>query len=916
MVRERYGGTVYRFGSCEFQPDTQTLRVAGKALVLKATPFRVLVTLIERAGQIVPRGEMIDAIWGDKIVEENNLSVQVSAVRKALGPERDAIRTFPGLGYRFSAALDGAHPAAPAEAPPAIVGRRQGNVPATLPQLFGREQETRDVIDRLKARRIVTILGAGGMGKTSLALAVADRVRADYPDGVWLVELASLSLVRIKPWKLERRVSEICALIGRTLGLKLPKTGGRLQHLTRALATRKLLLVLDNCEHLDIAASTLVQALLHPDDGVPTVRLLATSQVQISGSVPDDQLGPLLTPAAGDREPLRYAAMQLLVARIRDIHPRFVLDAENTRQAIELCERLEGMPLAIELAASRVRFMGLSDVCERLGKLLDLLARKEDKTEARHLTLMATMDWSHALLKGGAPAVFRRCSVFQGGFTLDAAEKVLVAEGEDRWQAIEDLAILVERSLVSIERSEPLRYRMLETTRSYAEVALAASDESDATSARHAKAFCERFEASLDDEWQLKSQDRLERYMPDLDNGRTALRWSARKDPALYIRLTGAIAWLLDAAGRTVEGKDHCRVALELLSDHPTPHLAQARLGEAIALLHHSGFGPEAMAGAWLAVRSRRRIVDAERPDDRDAKGRLLPEPKGMFLALGRFAIAASLYGKPRRGRWAVNHMERIEQEDDWPWLSHWERMQADDYVSNQLGEHKRAWSIGRRELAWATLRGDHHKTMFATLALQQCAAARRRRKFARALALRLVEMANQHRFVKSRHIYIYNLAVELTLTGALDEALPWARVASDEDRRNGSLDQELDLMAKLATLRGRWGAAAVIVGRSQEACRRRRQKREPVEAILHEEVLGQLRGRPDWRELDALRVKGVSLKLDDAVSLALDDDARAVAALFDEVKRKLDEAATNRAAARAVRTWKKAQQAVVEKAT
>ena len=918
MAAEQYGGTVYRFGCCEFRPDTQTLRVDGKPVVLEATPFRVLATLIERAGEIVSRGAMIDAIWGDKVVEENNLSVQVSAVRKALGPERDAIRTFPGMGYRFSGDLEGAQRTAPAAVPATIVDRRQGNMPGSLPELFGRADETRRVIDRLKAHRLVTIWGAGGMGKTSLALAVADRVRDDYPDGVWLVELASLPPAKVKLWKLPRQVREVCAVVAQALDLKLRKAREPLEELKNALAARRLLLVLDNCEHLHEAAALLSQVLLDTRHGAPNVRLLATSQVLIGKPGQGDEwLDSLSLPAPGDRAPERHAAIQLLVARVRDVQPAFVLaKAEDIHHASELCRRLDGMPLAIELAASRVPFFGLAELCKRLNEGIEAIAGRHPGAPTRQKTLKATIAWSHDLLSDGAQAVFRRCGVFQGSFALDEAEKVLAASGEDPWQAIEHLVILVERSLVVVERGEPPRYRMLESTRDYAENLLKACSESEATSARHAQAFCERFEASLADEWQLRSQDRIARYMPDLDNGRAALKWSARHDAALYIRLAGAIAWLLDAAGQSIEARTHCREALKLVRDPGTPHVEQARLGEAIALVDHSGFGRDALAGAWLAVRNRRKIPDPRVPDARDANGRRIPEPQGLYLAAGRLAIAASLFGKPWCGRRAVNHMKRIEQQ--WAPLSHWDLMQADDYVSNQAGEEARAEDIARRELAWATRVDDKHKTMFAMMALQQCAAARGEREVARELAMHLVETAEKHRYVKGRHIYIYNLAVELALGDSLESALPWARVASDEDRRHGSLGQELDLLAKLATLRGRWAAAAVIAGRSHEELRRRRQKREPVENILYEQVLEQLRHRPERSELDALRIKGVSLDLEEAVELALDDDADAHAALMAEVERRLEQEAQNRAFTRkAVRAWKKAQQqAVVDETT
>ncbi len=879
MGAQAYGEGVYRFGECEFRAAERRLFIRGSRSALGSRALEVLDTLISNPGRVVTRNELLDKVWQGRVVEENNLTVQVTNLRKALGP--DTISTLPGIGYRFSAALQG-RPADVPSAPAATPATRTaaGNVAPFQPELIGRERERGEVVAGLARHRLVTIWGPGGMGKTMLARAVAADLRHDFSDGVWMIELAALP----GPGSREDADEETAAsreaeamralagVVAETLEVKLTDAAPPAQQLAQALAGRHAMLVLDNCEHLVQAVSRLAAVLLGQN---AQLRLLATSQVKLDNQQDQHpyELGPLSVPAQDDPAVASHGAIRLLVARIRTQHPRFELDARGSADAAEICRRLDGMPLAIELAAARVCVLGLAGVRARLHERLKMLTGGSVDAPERQRTLEKTLSWSHALLGAGARAAFRRAGVFAGSFGLEQAQQVLASDGEDPWRAIDHLATLVNRSLVVLERREPPRYRLLESARAYALQRLDAAGETATVLARHARATCELFESSLADEWQMPSQDRIERYMPDLDNGRAALAWAAESDAALYVRLAGALGWLFDMAIQNVEGLAHCIAARDRHVRPGTPARARARLHLAIALLGRVSLRAEAMRSAWRAARLADEAGDAAL----------------LYAALGRFAIASALCVRGARGVAALRIMRRLAARSAWPERSRWDVMNADDYVSNSLGWTAHAEDLARQQYLWAEEHGDVHKTMFGVMAQEQCAAARGDYGEAVRLGRRLVEMTRRHRHVRSRHVFVYNLASALAMSGRLEESLALARQSIAEERRLQTLDQELELMARLALLRGRPQAAALVIGRSEADNAWRADRREPVERNTYEAVIAELRRAADWPALDALRLRGSRLPLERAVDLALgDDDAHP--ALLQRVLAELDE--------------------------
>jgi predicted ATPase/DNA-binding CsgD family transcriptional regulator len=396
------------------------------------------------------------------------------------------------------------------------------NLPAPRSSFIGRQQELLEIKRELATTRILTLTGAGGSGKTRLALEVARDLIGSYPDGVWLVELAPLSEEELVP----KAVAE---------ALEVPERPGELlaDTLADVLGSRELLLILDNCEHLVEAAARLADSLL---DSCPRLRILATSRETLDVpseivwpvptlSIPDPQRPPAVEELEGSE------SARLFAERARRRDPTFSLSQHNARAVAEICQRLEGIPLAIELAAAPVRSLSVKQISERLEGSLELLTRGGRTAVRRQRTLRGALDWSHELLSEAERVLFRRLSVFAGGWTLEAAEAVESWDGLTQEDIFELLSGLVDKSLVLAEatRDGEMRYRLLEPIRQYALEKLEESGEAEAVRRRHAE-YCltlaEEAEPGLEGAQQQKWVNRLE---IEHDNIRTALSWSLER---------------------------------------------------------------------------------------------------------------------------------------------------------------------------------------------------------------------------------------------------------------------------------------------------------------------------------------------------------------------------------------------------
>ena len=553
--------TGYRFGRFELRPATRQLLAGGEDVPTGSRAFDVLRILIERRDRLVTKDELLDLAWPGLIVEENNIHVQISALRRILGPR--AIATIPGRGYRFSAALDEAETAAPAPPPPTPL-------PDAAP-LFGREADLCAVRALLLQHRLVTILGAGGMGKTRLAAAVAQNTSSTW------IELASIAEPR-----------HILGAIAAAVGAPDDNPRDPMESLCEALARKRGLLALDNGEHLIEALARVVEAILRRS---PEVRVLVTSRTRLG--LQDEvayRLHGLDIPATGcDVDTAaRAGAVALFAARARAADRRFELGTHNIAAAIEVCRRLDGMPLAIEFAAARIALLGLAKLTQQLDQRLKFLAATSRTAPDRQKTLRATLDWSFELLDSDQKALFSRLGVFCGGFTLEAAAAI-AHDHMDEWKAADVLARLIDDSMVVADAADPPRYSLLETLRIYALEKLQGSLAMQQTCTTHAEYFATHFEA-LYARW-LQRQDAAwaAEIRSEIPNARAALAHalSGGCEPELAVRLASATLslWYIVNKRDRAELREHVATALRLLPE-AAPGVHAGRLWVARAFLH------------------------------------------------------------------------------------------------------------------------------------------------------------------------------------------------------------------------------------------------------------------------------------------------------------------------------------------
>ncbi len=589
----------------------QRLLLEGDTPVrLGSRAFDILAALVERAGEVVSKEELIARAWPQTFVEESNLRIQISALRRALGEGQDGHRylvSVPGRGYNFVAPV---RPEEPSQAPPprtAPTGLH--NLPLALTRLIGREEAVAALVSRLSRERLVTIVGPGGIGKTTVALAVAEFTIESYEHGVWLVDLAPLGDPRLVP-----------SAVATVLGLEV-RTENPLPGLVAALRDKRMLLLLDNCEHVIDAAASLAAAVL---TGVPRVNILATSRepLGVEGER-EHRLGPLGGPQPSPRltaaKAAAFPAVQLFVERVSAVVEDFALSDANAPLIGEICRRLDGLPLAIEFAAPRVEVLGVEGLAAGLDRSLPLLTTRRRTTMPRHRTMRAVLDWSYGLLSEDEQQFFRALGLFTGGFTVEAAAAVATDAPGTRIDAIDRLADLVAKSLVvaDVSGARP-RFRLLDTTRAYAIEKLDASGEREQVARLHAEHYRNLFERAEGEAAARPAGEWLADYVPSIDNLRAALDWAFTPggDASVGVALTAAAVPLWMHLSLMEECRGRVERALAAIAagagqDARREMKLSRRVGH-VAGVHQAGAVPRVDAVTTKALEIAESLGDAE----------------------------------------------------------------------------------------------------------------------------------------------------------------------------------------------------------------------------------------------------------------------------------------------------------------
>jgi len=531
-------GDVASFGSFRLFPSARAVEKDGVPLTLGNRALDILAALVERAGEVVSHKELMSRAWRGLVVDPSNLRVHISGLRKALGDVEEPpryIANVAGQGYCFVAPVTRApSTTGPARAPeyPCGAARKTLALPQPLARMVGRDDVVRMIAADLIANRFVTLIGPGGMGKTTVALAVAHTMLEEFGDAVCFVDVGTVTDPKL-----------LAATIASTLGLTI-QTDHVLPALLDCLRALRVLLVLDNCEHVIDESATLAETIFKE---IPSVHILVTSReaLRVEGEN-IHWLPPLASPAPDSSlkaaDVREFAAVKLFVERATASGSRIDMTDADAAAIAGICGRLDGLALAIELAAGRIASHGIRGTAELLEKGLGLHWQGRRTAHPRHQTLQSLLDWSYGYVSSTEQAVLRRLSLLVGGFTIDAAQAVAGGGTLDEEQVVDALDHLVSKSLVQAVAADGAapRYRLLETTRVYAAKKLDDNGERQATARRHAQYFAQFLDSPA---------ARASSPGDHLGNVREALRWCFTRS---------------ENAAATPEDADRARLGVEL----------------------------------------------------------------------------------------------------------------------------------------------------------------------------------------------------------------------------------------------------------------------------------------------------------------------------------------------------------------
>jgi len=827
-----------RFADFELQPKERRLLAAGKPVPLGARAFDVLLALAARAGQLVTKHELLDLVWPGLVVEENNLAAQVSNLRKVLGGE--IIATIPGRGYRFTSAL--LEPS-PTDAPAPTLPPLRSNLREEPNELIGRGDDLTALRGLLEHHGLVTVVGAGGIGKSSLARALLQQQRDRHAHGVCWVELAPLSAADALPHMLP-------ATIATALGVRVVGSD-TLTALAAAVAPLDMTLALDNAEHLPAAVATVVEALR---EAAPRVRLLVTSQTPLRARGEHlFRLSSLAWPEGqvDAAQAMAHGAVALFVNRARALDRRFVLDDTNVQAVVSLCRALDGLPLAIELAATRLPLLGLPALVAALDQRLRLFTVGAAGAPTRQKTLRAALEWSHSLLTSDEQTVLRRLAVFVGSASLPMAQQVATDESIDAWGVLDAMGGLVDRSLVAVsaDAGDSPRYRLLDTPRSFALERLTASGESGAVRARHAVAVRERFDRAQEERWsgRIGIEAWLEDLQLDVDNAREAFAWAREHDPVCAVALCAGIVAVLPESQHSE--RQAIWEATEPLLAHDIPSELQAH-----ALIE--------AAEKFGGVRRRQARQYAE---EAVARFRALGHRFMLYRALARLARLAAPEDAPAAER-ALAEMRDLELAT-WPAARLLCGASAEQACASWFGDPLRGLDFSYRLVALEREAGSG--TLHGLLCVVDAELELRHAAEALRTGLELVRQLEGTRHRGRLNIAQQNLVEAWLASDEPGQARALALVGWREAAAYSSQASWADSLALLAAMERRPRASALLLGYADARYAATQTTRQVAESITVERAEQLARQSLPTAEFERLKAEGGSLRDAEVAALA-----------------------------------------------